>query len=123
MYCREHKMCHVLQLFITAMDKLRLGINANDELQPDLKELHENICRFSIVPAVCICFIKINYHIELNATSTCSNCPTDLVTINIMRDPAIFTTHHVRIYLSFIHASQHNFFNLTNLICSYLLTI
>ena len=41
-----------MQLFITAMDKLRLGINANDELQPDLKELHENLCRLSIVPAV-----------------------------------------------------------------------
>ena len=34
------------------MDKLRLGINANDEIQPDLKELHENLGSLSIVPQV-----------------------------------------------------------------------
>jgi len=40
----------IVSLYITAMDKLRLGINANDEIQPDLKELHENLGSLSIVP-------------------------------------------------------------------------
>lgn len=34
------------------MDKLRLGINANDELQPDLKDLMENMTRLSVLPQV-----------------------------------------------------------------------
>ncbi|KAG7163643.1 Vacuolar protein sorting-associated protein 28-like [Homarus americanus] len=37
------------KLFITVMDKLRLGINANDELQPDLKDLLENMTRLSLI--------------------------------------------------------------------------
>ncbi|MCL4118745.1 UNVERIFIED_CONTAM: hypothetical protein GTU68_008737, partial [Idotea baltica] len=40
----------IVSLFITVMDKLRLGINANDELQPDLKDLQENMNRLSIIP-------------------------------------------------------------------------
>ncbi|CAG0901470.1 unnamed protein product [Darwinula stevensoni] len=38
------------KLFITIMDKLRLSQLANDELQPDLKELAETISRLSILP-------------------------------------------------------------------------
>jgi ESCRT-I complex subunit VPS28 len=32
------------------MDKLKLGIKANDELQPDLRELIDNMNRLSILP-------------------------------------------------------------------------
>lgn len=40
----------IVSLFITVMDKLRLGIDANDELQPDLRDLQENMNRLSIIP-------------------------------------------------------------------------
>ncbi|XP_076041972.1 vacuolar protein sorting 28 [Oratosquilla oratoria] len=40
----------IVSLFITLMDKLRLGISANDELQPDLRELQDNMTRLSIIP-------------------------------------------------------------------------
>jgi ESCRT-I complex subunit VPS28 len=33
------------------MDKLRLGIKANDELQPDLRELIDVMNRLSILPS------------------------------------------------------------------------
>lgn len=33
------------------MDKMRLGIKANDELQPDLRELNDVMNRLSILPA------------------------------------------------------------------------
>jgi len=36
--------------FITVMDKLRLEIKANDELQPDLRDLVETMNRLSIIP-------------------------------------------------------------------------
>ena len=38
-------------LLITLMDKVRLGIKANDELQPDLRELNDVMNRLSILPA------------------------------------------------------------------------
>ena len=42
------------------MDKLRLGINANDELQPDLKDLQENMNRLSMIPQVSFfCIFKL----------------------------------------------------------------
>ncbi|KAF2362198.1 Vacuolar protein sorting-associated VPS28 [Trinorchestia longiramus] len=41
----------IVSMFITTMDKLRLGINANDDLQPDLKELHESMGRLSLIPS------------------------------------------------------------------------
>ncbi len=40
-----------VKLFITLMDKLRLGIKANDELQPDLRELIDAMTRLSKLPA------------------------------------------------------------------------
>ncbi|CAL4094037.1 unnamed protein product, partial [Meganyctiphanes norvegica] len=40
----------IVSLFITVMDKLRLGIDANDELQPDLRDLQENMNRLAIIP-------------------------------------------------------------------------
>ncbi len=40
-----------LQLFITLMDKLRLGIKANDEIQPDLRELIDVMNRLSVLPS------------------------------------------------------------------------
>merc|ERR1711942_452038 len=40
----------IVSLFITIMDQLRLGINANDELQPNLRELLETITSLSILP-------------------------------------------------------------------------
>lgn len=33
------------------MDKLRLGIKANDEIQPDLRELIDVMNRLSILPS------------------------------------------------------------------------
>ncbi len=33
------------------MDKLRLGIKANDEIQPDLRELIDVMNRLSVIPA------------------------------------------------------------------------
>ena len=33
------------------MDKLRLEIKAMDELQPDLRELHDTISRLSVLPS------------------------------------------------------------------------
>jgi ESCRT-I complex subunit VPS28 len=41
----------IVSLFITIMDKLRLEIKANDEIQPDLRELLETMTRLSILPA------------------------------------------------------------------------
>ncbi|KAJ8305350.1 hypothetical protein KUTeg_015895 [Tegillarca granosa] len=41
----------IVSLFITVMDKLRLEIRAMDEIQPDLRELMENMNRLSIIPA------------------------------------------------------------------------
>lgn len=41
----------IVSLFITTMDKLRLDIRANDELQPDLRDLADTMARLSIVPA------------------------------------------------------------------------
>ncbi|CAH8565865.1 unnamed protein product [Schistosoma turkestanicum] len=40
-----------VSLFITIMDKLRLEIRAVDEIQPDLRELYETLCRLSILPS------------------------------------------------------------------------
>ncbi|KAI9560539.1 hypothetical protein GHT06_011479 [Daphnia sinensis] len=40
----------IVSLFITTMDKLRLDIRANDELQPDLRDLAETMARLSLVP-------------------------------------------------------------------------
>ena len=40
----------MVSLFITLMDKLRLGISANDELQPDLVDLLDNMSRLSMIP-------------------------------------------------------------------------
>lgn len=41
----------IVSLFITVMDKLRLEIRAMDEIQPDLKELMDAMCRLSILSA------------------------------------------------------------------------
>ncbi|CAB3375518.1 Hypothetical predicted protein [Cloeon dipterum] len=40
----------IVSLFITLMDKLRLEIKAMDELQPDLRDLHDTMNRLSILP-------------------------------------------------------------------------
>ena len=42
--------CCDTQIFITLIDKLKLGIKANDELQPDVRELIDNMNRLSILP-------------------------------------------------------------------------
>ena len=44
-------IAEIVSLFITVMDRLRLDINAMDELHPDVKELHETMCRMSSLPA------------------------------------------------------------------------
>lgn len=44
-------MCYFYQLFITIMDKLRLEIKAMDELQPDLRDLHDIMNRLSLLPS------------------------------------------------------------------------
>lgn len=41
----------IVSLFITIIDKLRLEIKSMDELQPDLRELHETMNRLSLIPA------------------------------------------------------------------------
>lgn len=41
----------IVSLYITVMDKLRLEIRAMDEIQPDLKELMDAMCRLSILSA------------------------------------------------------------------------
>ncbi|XP_054719608.1 vacuolar protein sorting-associated protein 28 homolog [Uloborus diversus] len=41
----------IVSLFITILDKLRLEMKSMDELQPDLKELYETMCRLTLVPA------------------------------------------------------------------------
>jgi len=41
----------IVSLFITILDKLRLEIKSMDELQPDLRELHETMCRLTLVPS------------------------------------------------------------------------
>ena len=40
----------IVSLFITIMDKLRLDIRANDELQPELRDLADTMARLSLVP-------------------------------------------------------------------------
>lgn len=44
-------IAEIVSLFITVMDRLRLDIRAMDELHPDVKELHETMCRMSSLPA------------------------------------------------------------------------
>ncbi|XP_053395310.1 vacuolar protein sorting-associated protein 28 homolog [Mercenaria mercenaria] len=41
----------IVSLYITVMDKLRLEIRAMDEIQPDLRELMDAMCRLSILSA------------------------------------------------------------------------
>ena len=41
----------IVSLFITILDKLRLELKSMDELQPDLRELHDTMCRLTLVPA------------------------------------------------------------------------
>ena len=43
-------IAEIVSLFITLMDRLRLEIRAMDELYPDVKELHETMCRMSALP-------------------------------------------------------------------------
>lgn len=40
----------IVSLFITIMDKLRLGIKAMDELHPELRDLGDTMSRLSIIP-------------------------------------------------------------------------
>ena len=40
----------IVSLFITTMDKLRLDIRANDELQPELRDLADTMSRLSLIP-------------------------------------------------------------------------
>ena len=40
----------IVSLFITTMDKLRLDIRANDELQPELGDLADTMSRLSLIP-------------------------------------------------------------------------
>ncbi|GIX76538.1 vacuolar protein sorting-associated protein 28 homolog [Caerostris extrusa] len=41
----------IVSLFITILDKLRLEMKSMDELQPDLRELYDTMCRLNLVPA------------------------------------------------------------------------
>lgn len=49
-YFLFNSIADIVSLFITTMDKLRLDIRANDELQPDLRDLVETMARLSLVP-------------------------------------------------------------------------
>ena len=40
----------IVSLYIATMDKLRLEIRANDELQPDLRDLSDTMARLSLIP-------------------------------------------------------------------------
>ncbi|CAF0905249.1 unnamed protein product, partial [Brachionus calyciflorus] len=44
-------IAQTVSILITLMDKLRLGIKANDEIQPDLRELIDVMNRISSLPA------------------------------------------------------------------------
>ncbi|XP_055941142.1 vacuolar protein sorting-associated protein 28 homolog [Argiope bruennichi] len=41
----------IVSLFITILDKLRLEMKSMDELQPDLRELYDTMCRLNLLPA------------------------------------------------------------------------
>jgi len=41
----------IVSLFITVTDKLRLGLKSTDELQPDLRELHDTMSRLTLIPS------------------------------------------------------------------------
>nr|BAN20502.1 vacuolar protein sorting 28 [Riptortus pedestris] len=41
----------IVSLFITIMDKLRLGIKAMDELHPDLRDLYDTMNQLSLLPS------------------------------------------------------------------------
>ncbi|GFU31934.1 vacuolar protein sorting-associated protein 28 homolog [Nephila pilipes] len=41
----------IVSLFITILDKLRLELKSMDELQPDLRELYDTMCRLNLLPA------------------------------------------------------------------------
>ncbi|KAI8035727.1 hypothetical protein M5D96_011477 [Drosophila gunungcola] len=43
-------IAEIVSLFITIMDKLRLQINTMDALQPDVKDLADNMNRLSLIP-------------------------------------------------------------------------
>lgn len=43
-------IAQTVSLFITLLDKLKLGIKANDEIQPDLRELIDVMNRLSMIP-------------------------------------------------------------------------
>lgn len=40
----------IVSQFITLMDKLQLNLRANDELQPELRDLADSMARLSLVP-------------------------------------------------------------------------
>ncbi|KAG8175688.1 hypothetical protein JTE90_011575 [Oedothorax gibbosus] len=41
----------IVSLFITILDKLRLELKSMDELQPDLRELYDTMCRLTLLPS------------------------------------------------------------------------
>lgn len=43
-------IAHIVSLFITAMDRLRLGMKAVDEIEPDLRDLMENMTKMASLP-------------------------------------------------------------------------
>ncbi|XP_077991308.1 vacuolar protein sorting-associated protein 28 homolog [Glandiceps talaboti] len=63
----------IVSLFITIMDKLRLDIKANDELQPDLKELMETINRMSSLPSDFEAKPKVNKWLQTLGSMTASD--------------------------------------------------
>ncbi|XP_033124300.1 vacuolar protein sorting-associated protein 28 homolog [Anneissia japonica] len=44
-------IAHIVSLFITVMDKLRLDMKAVDEIEPELRELNDTMNRMSSLPA------------------------------------------------------------------------
>ena len=67
-------IAEIVSLFITIMDRLRLEIRAMDELHPDVKELHETMCRMSSLPPTFEGRLKVKKWLDtLNAMQASDN--------------------------------------------------
>ncbi|XP_013778915.1 vacuolar protein sorting-associated protein 28 homolog [Limulus polyphemus] len=63
----------IVSLFITTLDKLRLDIKSMDQLQPDLKELYDTMCRLSLVPEDFEGRTKVNEWLQTMSSMTASD--------------------------------------------------
>lgn len=70
----------IVSLFITIMDKLRLGIKAMDELHPELRDLVDTMNRLSIIPESFEGKVKVHSWLEtLNSMQASDELSEDQV--------------------------------------------